>query len=199
MELVREEGARSFAFRALGETVYRRLVIVERDLHAPPPELDRGPEVSFDFLEEGGLGAYEVLRPGRRAQAAARLAAGDRCFAGWNDGRLVAVRWLATGSPHVEYLDVPLPLGADEIYHYDTFTEPEVRRRGVSIAAQRALFPRLRDEGYRWSVRAILPENRAALADAARGGYVARGRIGYVRLGPLRREFVRWHRGRRPA
>jgi GNAT superfamily N-acetyltransferase len=194
---LRKEGARSFAFRVLGETVYRRLVIVERDLHEPPPELDRAPAVSFDFLDEGGLDGYEALRPGRRAQAAARLAAGDRCFAGWSDGRLVAARWLATGTPLVEYLGVRLPLAADEIYHYDTFTDPELRRRGVSTAAQGALFPRLRDEGFRWSVRAILPENRAAVADAARGGYVRRGRFGYVRFGPLRREFVRWRRERR--
>jgi GNAT superfamily N-acetyltransferase len=193
-ELLREEGARALAVRALGETVYRRLLIFERDLHEPPPSLDRAPAVVFDLLDEGGLAAYEALRPGRLAQATARLAAGDRCLAGWSDGRLVAVRWLATGSPHVEYLGLRLPLAPDEIYHYDTFTDPALRRRGVSIAAQRALFPRLRDEGYRWSVRAILPENRAAVADAARGGYERRGRMGYVRIGPFRREFLRWDR-----
>jgi hypothetical protein len=199
LELLREEGPRSLLFGALGETLYRRLLIVERDLRSAEPLATPPPGLRFEFLDESGLDEYATLRPGRRTHAAARLAAGDRCFATWLEGRLVAVRWLATGSPPIEYLDTTLQLFDDETYHYDTFTGPDVRRRGVSAVSQEALFPRLRDEGYRWSVRAVLPENRAAVADAARGGYVARGRIGYVGLGRLRRDFVRWDRDRRPA
>jgi GNAT superfamily N-acetyltransferase len=198
LELLREEGPRSVVFRVLGETVYRRLVLVERDLRCAEP-VSVPPGLRFDFLDERGLDEYSTLRPGLRTQAAARLASGDRCFATWLDGRLAAVRWLATGSAHIEYLDTRLQLADDEIYHYDTFTGPNVRRRGVSTATHGALVRRLRDEGWRWSVRALLPENRAAAADAARGGYVARGRIGYVRLGRLRHDFVRWDRHRRPA
>ena len=181
--------------RALGETVYRRLVLYERDLGEPASGRATPAEaVRYGFLSADQLDEYAVLRPGRRAHAAARLAAGDRCFATWLDGRLAAVRWLATGSPHVEYLDLRVPLAADEIYHYDTFTAPAVRRRGVSAASQDALASVLREEGYRWVVRAVLPENRAAIADAARAGYVACGRIGYVRIGTWRRGFVRWRR-----
>jgi GNAT superfamily N-acetyltransferase len=199
VELLRAEGPRSVVLRALGETVYRRLLLVERDLRSAEPVATAPLGLRFAFLDESGLDEYAAFRPGRRAQAAERLARGDRCFATWLDGRLAAARWLATGSPHIEYLDVRLPLADGEIYHYDTFTDPALRRRGVSTAGHDALLPLLSDEGYRWSVRALLPENRAAFADAARGGYVARGRIGYVRLGPLRREFIRWDRDRRPA
>lgn len=184
--MLREEGLRALVFRALGETVYRRLLVVERDLRtAAAPETP--PALLCGFVDDAA--EYDRLRPGRRAQAKARLAAGDRCWGTWLDGRLVAVRWLATGLPLVEYVDLPLPLRPDEIYHYDTFTDPTQRRRGLSAASQAALFPALRSEGFAWSIRAILPENRAAVADAARAGYRPTGRIGYVKLGRRRRPF----------
>lgn len=192
---------RALVARALGETVYRRLMLVERELGdgllgEVPPELEVG------FLDASSLDEYEELRPGRGTEAAARLATGHRCFGTRVDGRLVAVRWLATGSPHVGYLDLRLPLSDDEIYHYDSFTHPEQRRRGLSLSTQAALFALLRDEGFRHVLRAVLPENRAAVGDAAKAGYRPLGRMGYVRLGRWRRTFVRrsaaGKSGRRP-
>ena len=149
------------------------------------------PDLEFGFLEERHLDAYEAFRPGRGAEAAARLAAGDRCFATWLDGRLASARWLATGSPHVEYLDLALPLAPGDVYHYDTFTDPSLRRRGISAASQARLFSVLREEGFRRAVRAVLPENRAGMRDAERAGYRPTGRIGYVGVGRWRRPFVR--------
>ncbi|MDQ3823160.1 MAG: hypothetical protein M3321_07960, partial [Actinomycetota bacterium] len=117
------------------------------------------------------------------------LAAGHRCFGAWRAGRLVAVRWLATGAPHVEYLDLDLELADGDVYHYDTFTDPAERRRGISLASQARLFEALREDGHRRALRAVLPENRAAIADAVRAGFRPRGRVGYVKLGPWRRAF----------
>ena len=187
-EVSRTEGVRSLVARAAGETVYRRLVLVERDL-GEPLDADVPVELAYGYLDGSGLDAYEALRPGEGPRAEQRLADGHRCFAAWSGGRLVAVRWLATGAPRIEYLDLPLRLADGEIYHYDTFTDPSVRRRGISVASQARLFETLRHEGFRRSIRALLPENRAALRDAARAGYRKRGRIGYVKLGPWRRPF----------
>lgn len=179
---------RALVVKAAGETVYRRLLLLERDVREPL-DVAVPAGLAFGYMGEERVPAYEELRPGLGRQAAARLAAGDRCFATWLDGRLVAVRWLATGSPHVEYVDLPLVLRDGEVYHYDTFTAPAVRRRGISAASQARLFETMREEGFERSVRAVLPENRAAIADAARAGYRPIGRIGYVRLGRRRRTF----------
>ena len=189
--MLREEGARALAAKALGETVYRRLLLFTRELDAPLPRVSQTPGLSVGWLSLDELDAYDRLRSDRGQQALDRLAAGHRCFGTWLDGRLVAARWLASGSPLIEYLDLPLLLADGEIYHYDTFTDPGVRRRGISLSSQAHLFPTLRAEGYRRSIRALLPENRAALRDAARAGYVREGRIGFLRLGPWRRSFVR--------
>jgi hypothetical protein len=179
---------RALVARAAGETVYRRLALVERDVREPL-DVPVSAALTFGYLDERGLDAYEELRPGRSHDAADRLAAGERCFATWLDGQLVAVRWLATGTPHVEYLDLPLELADGDAYHYDTFTGAAVRRRGISAASQARLFETLRDEGFERSIRAVLPENRAAVADAVRAGYRPLGRIGYVKLGRWRRAF----------
>jgi hypothetical protein len=188
VEVLRAEGVRALVARAAGETVYRRLALVERDVREPL-DVAVPAALTFGYLDERGLGAYEELRPGRSRDAADRLAAGHRCFATWLDGQLVAVRWLATGTPHVEYLDLPLELADGEVYHYDTFTGAAVRRRGISAASQARLFETLHDEGFESSIRAVLPENRAAVADAVRAGYRPLGRIGYVKLGRWRRPF----------
>jgi GNAT superfamily N-acetyltransferase len=191
VEVLRTEGVRALVSRAASETVYRRLALVERELENPL-DVDVPSGLEFGYLDERELDEYERLRPGERDRAAARLAAGHRCFGTWAAGRLVAVRWLATGSPHVEYLDLFLPLPPDAIYHYDTFTDPLQRRRGISAATHGRLFSVLREEGFRCTVRAVLPENRAAVGDALRAGFRASGHIGYIRLGPWRRPFLRW-------
>jgi GNAT superfamily N-acetyltransferase len=188
LEVLKDEGLRSLVVRAASETFYRRLTLLERRFDEPlDVEVPR--ELEFGYLDERGVSEYEQLRPGQRSAAAARLAEGHRCFATWNDGRLVAVRWLASGTPHVEYLDLPLRLADGEVYHYDTFTAPDERRRGISAASQARLFETLREEGYRSSIRAVLPENVPAVRDAERAGYRPNGRIGYVKLGRWKRPF----------
>jgi hypothetical protein len=179
---------RALFARAASETVYRRLLLVERGVREPMA-VDVPPGLAFGYLDEHGLDAYEELRPGRGPEAAARLAEGHRCFATWLDGRLVAVRWLATGAPHVEYLDLPLELADGDVYHYDTFTGASVRRRGISAASQARLFEMLSAEGFERSIRAVLPENHPAVADSASAGYRPSGRIGYVKLGRWKRAF----------
>jgi RimJ/RimL family protein N-acetyltransferase len=193
LEVVRTEGPRSLLFRTLAETVYRRLLIFELELGRQPTPPPAASELSFGWLGESRLRDYERLRPGHEHQARARLHAGDRCFATWLDGELVAVRWLATGSATVEYLDLVFPLEDGDVYHYDSFTSPRHRRRGLSVASQARLTEALRSEGRRRIVRAVLPENRAAVRDAEKAGFRRAGRIGFVRAGPWRREASsRW-------
>ena len=187
--VLRREGLRTLVARAAGETVYRRLVVMTCDLARAPDVVPDGLE--FSLLREGDLSDYARLRPGGEAQAAERLAAGDRCVAAWSCGRLVGVRWLGTGSVRIEYLDLVLELADCEIYNYDAFTDEAFRRRGVASAIRAYAFALLRDEGYRRSVTAVLPENGAAVSNARNAGYRPAARIGYVRVGRWRRTFRR--------
>jgi GNAT superfamily N-acetyltransferase len=187
-EVLRTEGVRALVARTASVTVYRRLLLVERDLREPL-DVDVPPDLEFGYLDRSALDEYEALRPGDGRRAEHRLADGHRCFAARRESRLLAVRWLATGTAQIEYLDLALELAAGEIYHYDTFTDPAERRRGISLASQARLFEELREEGFRFAIRAILPENRPAIRDAARAGYNTRGRIGYVKVGAWRRLF----------
>jgi RimJ/RimL family protein N-acetyltransferase len=98
---------------------------------------------------------------------------------------------MATGSATVEYLALTLPLEDGDVYHYDSFTSPAHRRRGLSVVSQARVSEALRREGRRRVVRAVLPENRAAIRDAEKAGFRRAGTIGFVRVGPWRREFRR--------
>jgi ribosomal protein S18 acetylase RimI-like enzyme len=188
-EVVRTEGPRALVFRALAETLYRRLILFEQELDGIV-SANVGQGLSFSWLDESALPAYAKLRPGSAEGAADRLRAGHRCFGTWLEGELVGARWVATESPRIEYLDLVLPLEDGEVYHYDSFTSPSRRRRGVSVASQAELATTLAAEGRTCIVRAVLPENRAAVRDAEKAGYRRRGRIGYVRVGRWRRELL---------
>jgi GNAT superfamily N-acetyltransferase len=188
VEVARTEGARALFFGALAETFYRRLHLYERELTSPGPPAAFDGELSFGWVDEDSVPEYERLRPGGASKARARLRAGHRCFGTWLDGGLVAVRWVATGSPQVEYLELSLTLEDGAVYHYDSFTSPSHRRRGLSAASQAALAAALAAEGRTRIVRAVLPENRAAVRDAEKAGYRRCGRIGFIRIGCLRRD-----------
>lgn len=196
-EVVRTEGPRALVFRALAETFYRRLILFERELDGAV-SANVGQGLSFSWLDEAALAAYAKLRPGAEEGAADRLQAGHRCFGTWRDDELLGARWVATGSPRIEYLDLALPLEDGEVYQYDSFTAPGHRRRGVSAVSQAELAASLAAEGRARLVRAVLPENRAAVRDAEKAGYRRSGRIGFVRIGRLRRELRRKERSGLP-
>jgi hypothetical protein len=141
------------------------------------------------FLDSADAEAYRALRADDGAELTRRLADGDRCFGAWLDGRLVSVRWFSSGSAWIEYLDLRVPLRPDELYMYDLYTAPDLRGRSVSRASAAGWQEVLAAEGVRRLVGSVLPENRPVLRATEKAGWRVVGRIGYVRLGPWRREF----------
>jgi RimJ/RimL family protein N-acetyltransferase len=178
-ELLREEGIRGVWFGGLARLrLYRRLELVALDLH-PPPALRETPLA----LE------YAFLTTPRDEREQGRLARGDRCFAAWQDDRVVSSRWIAEGRAYVEYLDTWLALSDEDVYLSETHTEPSMRGQGVSGAAGTRLAAALAAEGKRRIVAGVLAENHAGRRAYEKAGYLRLGRIGWYQLGPWRHEF----------
>jgi RimJ/RimL family protein N-acetyltransferase len=184
-----DEGPKSLAMRVASELGYRRLVLFERPVDTTPAPNPLGLELGW--VGEDRLDELAQLRPDAVETARERLSTGDRCSATWLDGRLASARWVSTGEARIEYLGMTLPLADGEFYLYDTYTRPDLRGRGIAPDGQRLLFPRLAAEGYTSAACACLPENRPAWRSILKGGFEPAGKLGFVGVGPWRREFVR--------
>jgi GNAT superfamily N-acetyltransferase len=189
--VLRDEGPRALWFKVLGETLYRRLRLVEL---RPEDAVQAGSlPLEFGFLEPSQAEEYARLRPGVDVAAVRQRLVRERCFAAWSDGRLVSTRWVTAGSVYVDYLGRALPLAPGEVWISDTFTDPPYRGQDVSPAAGAALASALVEEGVHAQLAGVLPENPLGVRAYEQAGYRPVGTVGYIRIGRRRREFVRRH------
>jgi GNAT superfamily N-acetyltransferase len=198
-ETIRREGLGGAWFTLLARTLYRRMLLIEHRLDAPPVSLTATVPVSIERLAAADVDAYLRFRPDAdRAEIARRLRDGQVCFVARHDGRIVSAAWGATGRASIEYLALELPLAPDEAYLYDSFTLPE--HRGRNIPAVRGIHEadHFRQAGYERLLAAVLPESTPALRHARKAGWVPIGRMGYLGIGPWRRRFLRMRPGARP-
>jgi SAM-dependent methyltransferase/GNAT superfamily N-acetyltransferase len=198
-EIWREAGLQGLWFKALGETVYRRTVLVERPLHEPIPRVSTSLPVTIGLLSETEINEYLNFRPETHPlEVRNRLEAGHLCFVARYEGRIVSAAWIATERVWIDYLACEIRLAADEAYLYESFTSPE--SRGQNIPAVRATHEaqHFRDAGYRRLVAVIMPENTPALRHAEKAGWHPFGMMGYVKLGPWRWDFCRVKPNARP-
>jgi ribosomal protein S18 acetylase RimI-like enzyme len=194
-DVYREQGLRGVWFGLLARTFYRRLDLVELDLADPPPLAGMPFPLEFGFLEKSEAAEYAELGAGVDVdEALRRMGRGERCFVARSDGRIVSGRWLATGRAFVTYLDRVLELADGDVYVYESFTDPARRGKAVSAAAGTRLAELLAEQGRRRMVAATLRENRPGQRIWRKAGYRHIGTIGYVKLGPWRRHFLRAHR-----
>jgi GNAT superfamily N-acetyltransferase len=187
---LRDAGPRNLWFRTLGELGYRRQLVTELRLPAPAVDAPQLSDAEMRFLGEADLDAYATLRAAS-GEATERLARGERCFGIWLDGKLVSTRWLARGAVRLDYIDREEVLAPTDVYYHDVYTAPEYRGRGLSRVAAVVVSELLAAEGARRLVGVLEPENRAAVGANKMAGYRTIGRIGYVKLGPWRRDFGR--------
>jgi GNAT superfamily N-acetyltransferase len=188
---------RSFWFRGLATArVYRRLVLLERTLSDPLPDVSIGVPVRVSVLTDSGVGAYTVLRPDQDiAEVRRRLDEGQWCFAVWHEGQIIHASWAVQRRATVDYLSAEIPLAPDEVYVYGGFTALPFRGLGASAARILAMASYFRDRGYRRLLSAVLPENTSSLRAWGRVGYRRVALIGFVGLGSWRRPFRRMERG----
>jgi L-amino acid N-acyltransferase YncA len=191
-EVLRQEGLRGLWFKILGETVYRRLLLVERPLHEPVPEVKARVPVQIGLLHKNETGEYREFRPETaEAEIRSRLESGQWCFVARHQGRIVSARWAAADRVWIDYLSCELTLAAGEAYPYDLFTSPDFRGRAVSPVTSAEMLRYFQRAGYRRMVGTVLPGNQASLRASAKTGYRPYGLIGYVKIGPWKWRFQR--------
>jgi SAM-dependent methyltransferase/RimJ/RimL family protein N-acetyltransferase len=190
--VLQTEGLRSLWFKALGETIYRRAVVLERSLDEPAPQADARLPVVFGRLQETEADEYAAFRPETDpAEVRRRLQAGEMCFVARHDGRLVHACWVATERAWIDCLDREIALAPGEAYIYESFTAPDFRGQNVAAARSAYMQQALREAGYRRTVAVVVPENKVAFRPIEKAGYRRVGALRTVRVGPWRRDFGR--------
>jgi hypothetical protein len=196
-EVWKNEGLTALWFKVLGETIYRRLVVIERPLNGRipvfgPPAVPMetsllGPSDIHDYVQFSGKDPAEIRR---------RLDSGEWCFVVRQEGRMIHACWAVAGTARIDYLRAEMPLPPGVVYLYEGLTLPEWRSKGASHARSAVTTPLLRDAGFTATRLAVVPENRTALRSFLKMGYRRIGVVGWLRLGRWRRDFARAERPR---
>jgi len=190
--VLQTEGLRSLWFKALGETVYRRAVVLERSLDEATPQVAARLPVAFGRLQETEVDEYAAFRPETDpAEVRRRLQAGQMCFVARHEGKIIHACWVATGRARIDYLAREIALAPDEVYPYESFTAPAYRGQNVAAARSAYMQPVLRQAGYHRAVAVVVPENQVAFRPIEKAGYRRVGVLRTVWLGPWRRDFGR--------
>lgn len=191
VQVLRTEGPGSLLFRALGETVYRRMIVMERPFDLSMPDVDPGIPVRFAPLEPTDVDAYLRLRPDADPDdVQEHLRRRHVCYVAWLDDRIVQACWVAVDRAYVDYLGCWFHLGSGIGYLHDLYTSPDLRGRNLHRSMYPHIFRYYRNSGARAVVAAFQPENRIQRIF---------GRLGFrpvavatvVGAGPLRRAFER--------
>ncbi|MGH7960683.1 MAG: methyltransferase domain-containing protein, partial [Candidatus Binatia bacterium] len=199
-EVVRTEGIRNLWFKILGETVYRRVLLFERPLNEPLPEIAARVPLDIGLLRETDIEEYLRFRPeADLSDLRRRLETGHCCFVARHQGCIVQAGWVATQWAWVEYLACEMQLAQDEIYGgYDALTLPGFRSQNIVSVVTTRMCAYFRDAGYRRQIGVVVPENRPALRSAEKTGFIRCGVMGYVKLGRWRWDFCRVNPNARP-
>jgi GNAT superfamily N-acetyltransferase len=196
LRVLREEGLRAFLLRLLDWAgIYRRLELVShpleliRDIRPTVP-------VTTGQLESSAVSEYIAFRPDQDAEEIKhRFDRGDLCFVARHEDRIVSACWLMLNRAYAEYLDREFEVGMNLVFPHDGFTLPEYRRQKVIHHLGEHIARYLKENGFAGVVMALHPSNTAALQGAATGRFKTVGSVGFVKIGPWRRDFVRLRAG----
>lgn len=176
----------------LGETFYRRMLMLECHIAEPPAHVTSAVPVSFHRLTSTDVDAYRSFRarPGAR-ELQRRLEEGERAFFAMNRGRMVCAVWISHGTAWIDYLKRRIPLKAGEGYLYEAYTCPDFRGQGVGPALFNFAYRTLRADGFRRILLAVNLESRAARKAFGWSGERVFAKWGYLKMGPWHLDFSR--------
>lgn len=188
--MLRWEGLRGLAYKALRKSIYRHVVIFELDLERFDADPRAGVPIEVRRLDESELTAYAALRPEEKS-IQQRLAAGHSCFVAWHDGRIVSASWFNAERAWIPDIADSLELRRGQIYGYDSYTATDMRGLNISPALRAHAYRVLRAAGYRSALGYVQPENRANFRALDKLGFRRTGVAGLINLGSRRLRFTR--------
>jgi L-amino acid N-acyltransferase YncA len=193
IRVLRDEGLRSFWFKLLAEVGYRRVLLLERPLEKPIPDVKPGVPVTIDLLKGTEVDEYLAFRTEVDPSIVEGwLDAGNQCFVARYEGQIVSASWAAVHwAVWIYYLACEIRLERDEVYVYGSFTSPDFRGKSISPAIRAEMMRRFRAVGYRRMVLWIEPENKSSLRTVWKVGFRPFATMGFVKVGPWRRDFYR--------
>jgi GNAT superfamily N-acetyltransferase len=193
--VLRDEGLKSLWFKILGETVYRRLLLVERILEGGETDDDERTG-RLSLLTMADLPRYAAFRPETDLEVVRqRLDRGECCFVMSIGDEIAHACWIVSKQPRIEYLRCEVDLASDVCLAYDVYTKPGFRGRGIAGARTRQMEPFLVRAGYRYLLSAIGAENYRSLYFNTAAGHEVVGVIGYYQFGPWRHYFCKVRAG----
>jgi len=175
--MYREKGIAGFWYGVLGHAGYRRLLLLERGLGEPLPELTTADATLVRPLRAEDHAAFAALGQESAVEFRKRLEHGHQCWGAWCSGVLRHVQWLALGEVWIEHLDCRLRLDERVVYVYRAFTDPEFRGRGLAPAVHARGLAAMRERGFTLALCGVAPGNRPALSPWLKVGY---RRIGFA-------------------
>jgi len=144
-------------------------------------------------LREDEVDAYLEFRPTtHRAEALRRIAAGHVCRTIRTRERIISAVWLREDVIWLPVVKRSIALERCEAYAYDSFTDPASRRSGVAQRRKIAVDEHLRERGITRLFTYVRSENMPSIRSVESSGYVAAGRISFVRLGPRSAVIRSW-------
>jgi GNAT superfamily N-acetyltransferase len=197
--VLRDEGVKSLWFKILGETVYRRVILMERLLDWPIAEVTSHLPVVIDPLKATEIDEYVMFRLGANPlEVRHRLAAGQLGFVARHEGCIVHAGWTTTRRAWIDFLAHEIALAPDEVYQYESFTTPSFRGQNLATVRIIEMMHYFRKAGYRRMIAVVVPENTPAFRPLEKAGYRPFGLMGYVQIGQWRRNFCRVDRSWQP-
>jgi GNAT superfamily N-acetyltransferase len=200
LSVLRDEGLGSFWFKGWSLLGYRRLVLLERYLAPPEPQVKAGLPLTIAMLKPSEADDYCAFRPEtERELVLTRLQSAQACFVARHEGRIVSACWSATDAAWSEFLRCEIAVAAGEVYLFDAFTLAACRGQGVAPALCVQQLRHFRQLGLRRAVRATLPENAGAMRAHAKTGFRPYALLRSLRVGPWRGTWRRPMPGHRSA
>jgi RimJ/RimL family protein N-acetyltransferase len=192
-EVLREEGARSLLMRVLGELGYRRLYVLARELDQPIIEQSVRIPITIDLLQKEEVSEYVGFRViADDDEVIARMNEGHLCFVVRHEGRIIHTCWVSERYAFTTYLRLPIPMFPGDVYSYDSFTHPDYRGNNISPARAVYMFKFMHQAGFKRIVSAVMPDNYRSLRSLMKTGFHIFALLGYVKIGPWRRDFCRY-------
>lgn len=188
--IIQENSISGLWFKLLGRTIYRRLILIKRDLHAPVNNVCPGIPITITLLRHDEIDDYIRFRPDADYTTIQhRLDKNAWCFVARHENRIVHSIWAFAKSAWIDYLKCCIQLSDNEIILLDSFTLPEFR--GLNIAPARGVFlmQYFKNLGYCRLLGVVHKDNKPAFGPAEKTGWIPCGMKACIMIGPWRYHF----------